>query len=28
MATVGSGESGAINEELFDQIIDTFRLAP
>jgi hypothetical protein len=26
MATVGSGEPGAINEELFDQIIDTFRL--
>jgi hypothetical protein len=28
MATVGSGRPGAIDEELFDQIIATFRLAP
>jgi hypothetical protein len=27
MATVGSGQVGAIDEELFDQIIATFRLA-
>jgi hypothetical protein len=27
MATVGSGQPGAIDEELFDQIITTFRLA-
>jgi hypothetical protein len=27
MATVGSGQPGAIDEELFDQIIATFRLA-
>jgi len=27
VATVGSGQPGAINEELFDQIITTFRLA-
>jgi hypothetical protein len=27
MSTVGSGQSGAIDEELFDQIIATFRLA-
>ena len=26
MATVGSGQPGAIDEELFDQIIATFRL--
>jgi hypothetical protein len=28
MATVGSGQAGAIDEDLFDQIIATFRLAP
>jgi hypothetical protein len=28
MATVDSSQPGAINEELFDQIIATFRLAP
>ena len=28
LATVGSGQPGAINEELLDQIIATFRLAP
>jgi hypothetical protein len=28
MATVGSGQPGAIDQELFDQIIATFRLAP
>jgi hypothetical protein len=28
MATVGSGQAGAIDEELFDQVIATFRLAP
>jgi hypothetical protein len=28
MDTLGSGQSGAINEELFDQIISTFRLNP
>lgn len=28
MTTVGSGEPGAISEDLFDQIIATFRLTP
>ena len=28
MATVGSGQPGAIDEELFDQIVATFRLTP
>jgi hypothetical protein len=28
MATVGSGQPGSIDEDLFDQIIATFRLAP
>ena len=28
LASVGSGQPGAIGEELFDQIIATFRLAP
>ena len=28
LATVGSGSPGSIDEELFDQIIATFRLAP
>ena len=28
MDTQGSGQPGAINEELFDQIISTFRLSP
>ena len=27
LATVGSGQPGRIDEELFDQIIATFRLA-
>ncbi|MEO7840406.1 MAG: hypothetical protein ABIU06_13745 [Anaerolineales bacterium] len=28
LATVGSGQPGAIDEELFDQVIATFRLTP
>jgi hypothetical protein len=28
MDTTGSGQAGAMNEELFDQVIATFRLAP
>lgn len=27
-ATVGSGQTGAIDEELFEQIIASFRLTP
>ena len=28
LSTVGSGQAGAIGEELFDEIIATFRLSP